>query len=133
MSDIFQPNTGWQPKSATANLAQAAGTYDLVTAVGDVLIDTSKVAMYMATVGATFTSVSIQSNQTSVVTVLTALEGAVANLTAQKQIVHVFPTNSVLHLASGQKLQYTIIGATGTGSMIVDIPFMPMTMNASLT
>lgn len=119
-------------KSFIANLSQAAGTYDLCTAQGDVLINPTWLAMYMATAGATFTSVSIQTNQTNPTTFLTAGEGAVANLTAQKNVAKALPTSQGVLLKSGQKIQYTIVGATGTGSMEVVIPFMAASNNANL-
>lgn len=117
----------------TANLAQAAATYDLCTASGgDVLIDPTKLAFYMATAGATFTSVSVQTNQTNATTLLTAGEGAVANLTAQRNVPHALPTSQGVLLKSGQKLQYTIVGATGTGSMQCAIPFLAVDAGATL-
>jgi len=130
---IFVDNRPVQTvKSFTANLAQAAGTYDLCVASGDVLIDLQKIALYMATAGATFTSVSVQTNQTAVITILSSVEGAVANLTAQKHVVRAIPTNPVLHLASGQKIQFTIVGSTGTGSMKIDLPYIALSANATL-
>lgn len=120
-------------KSFTANLAQAAGTYDLCTASGDVLIHPNWLAMYMATAGATFTSVAIQTNQTNPTNILTAGEGAVANLTSQKCVPHNVPTSQGVFLKSGQKLQYVITGATGTGSMEVVIPFTGVTAGATLS
>jgi anti-anti-sigma regulatory factor len=122
-----------QALSFTANLAQAAATYDLCTASGgDILLDISRLAIYVATAGATLTSVSIQSNQTNITTILSAVEGAVANLIAQKNLVRVIPVIGGLLLKSGQKLQYTIVGATGTGSLNVAIPFMSLTAGATL-
>lgn len=136
MATIFQPAspTALQAKSFTANLAQAAATYDLCTASGgDVLIDLQKLAIYVATAGATLTSVSIQSNQSNITTILSAVEGGVANLIAQKNLVRVIPVIGGLLLASGQKLQYTIVGLTGTGSLTVAIPFMAMTAGATIS
>lgn len=119
-------------RSFTANLAQAAGTYDLCTATGgDVLIDMYNISLYVATAGATFTSVSFQTNQTNPTVILTSTEGAVANLTAQKNLVRAVTVGSLL-LKSGQKLQYTIAGATGTGSIQVAIAFMPLANGATL-
>ena len=119
-------------RSFTANLAQAAATYDLCTATGgDVLIDMYNISIYVATAGATFTSVSIQTNQTNNTVILTSSEGAVANLIAQKNLVRAVTVGSLL-LKSGQKLQYTIVGATGTGSLNVAIAFMPLTRGAIL-
>ena len=122
---IFNPNTITQVKSFTANLAQAAGTYDLATATGgDVLVDLQTLAIYVATAGATLTSVSIQSNQTNATVILSAVEGAVANLIAQKNLVRAIPVIGGLLLKSGQKLQYTLVGVTGTGSLNVVVPFL---------
>lgn len=118
----------------TANLAQAAATYDLCTAGGGgVTIDIGKIAMYVATAGATLTSVSIQSNQTNSTIILSAVEGAVANLIAQKNLVRAIPVVGNVYLASGQKLQYTIVGVTGTGSLLVTIPYYPVVAGARLT
>lgn len=118
-------------KQATLNLAQAAGTYDLVTASGDVFIPLKELALYMATAGATFTSVAIQTNQTTPEVVLTAGEGAVASLPAQKIVVHA--NEKGIYLASGQKIQYTIVGSTGTGSMIATIFYRAVSAGATLT
>ena len=111
----------------------AAGTYDLCTASGgDVLIDAYNIALYVATAGATFTSVSFQTSQTNPTTILSAAEGAVANLIAQKILVRAVPVGSIL-LKSGQKLQYTIAGATGTGSINAAIAFMPLSAGATIS
>lgn len=120
-------------RSFTANLAQAAGTYDLCTATGgDVSIDMYNISLYVVTAGATFTSVSVQTNQTNPTVVLTSAEGAVANIIAQKNLVRSVTVGSLL-LASGQKLQYTIAGATGTGSLKVAMAFMPLANGATLS
>lgn len=119
-------------KEFTANLAQAAATYDLCTASGDLLVDLYKLGIYVATAGGTFTSVSIQTNQTNVTTILSAAEGAVANLIAQKNLVRAIPVVGGLILRSGQKFQYTILGLTGTGSLRVDIPYLQITAGAVL-
>lgn len=117
----------------TANLAQAAASYDLCTASGGgVVIDLEKLAIYVATAGATLTSVAIATNQTNPTTILSAVEGAVANLIAQKNLVRAIPSVGGLYLASGQKLRYTIVGATGTGSLLVTIPYMPVDSGARL-
>lgn len=135
MSFTYQPLPAGTPqaKSFTANLAQAAATYDLCTVSGgDVLIDLYALGIYVATAGATLTSVSIQSNQTNATIVLSAIEGAVANLLAQKNLVRAIPIIGSLVLASGQKLQYTIVGATGTGALTVTVPFMALTSGATI-
>lgn len=132
MSFTFQTNSS-QSKEFTANLAQAAGTYDLCTASGgDVVVDLYSLAIYVATAGATFTSVSIQTNQTNATTVLSAVEGAVANLVVGKNLVRAIPVIGSLFLKSGEKLQYTIIGSTGTGALTVGMNILSMTPGATL-
>lgn len=128
-------NNGITPQIAqfTANLAQAAATYDLCTATnGDVNIDVRGLSIYVATAGAVLTSVAIQTNQTNNTALLSAVEGAVANLLAQKNLVRAIPTIGGLLLKSGQKLQYTLVGATGSGSLNVTVPYMPVTAGATL-
>ncbi len=117
-------------KVFTANLAQAAATYDLATcnAVGGVVI--LSVDIYCVTAGATFTSVAIATNDTTVVPILSAVEGAVANLTAGKNIVKAFATQTYLH--TSKKIQYTIVGATGTGSLRVIVRYQPSVVGADL-
>lgn len=118
-------------KVFTLNLAQAAGTYDLATvnATGGVVIES--VQLYESVAGATFTSVAIQSNDTTAVTILTAGEGAVANLTVGKNIAKAFtgPT----YLEASKKLQYTIVGSTGTGTMKAIIKFIPSVAGSDLS
>lgn len=135
MSYAIQPLSSSEERalSFTANLAQAAGTYDLCTASGgNVIIDLALLSIYVATAGATFTSVSIQTNQTNNTTILSSAEGLLANLVAQKNLVRAIPVIGGMLLATGQKIQYTIAGATGTGSLTVAIPFMPLADGATL-
>lgn len=135
MGHTYEPIPWWMKRptsTLTANLAQAAGTYDLATAAGDVLINLSDVAIYVATAGATLTSVAIVTNQTNATTILSAAEGAVANLVAQKNLVRAVACPSIV-LKSGQKIQYTIVGATGSGSLQVTIPYIPLSAGATLS
>jgi PAB1-binding protein PBP1 len=98
-----------------------AGSYDIATATdGDILVE--DVLLYMLTAGATFDSVSIQTNDTTPFVVMTSVEGAVANLTAQTTIKTANSQKS-FYLASGQKLQYTIAGAKGSGSCYIVIKY----------
>ncbi|CAB4196595.1 hypothetical protein UFOVP1290_115 [uncultured Caudovirales phage] len=108
----------------TANVAQAAGTYTLGTVTGTVLID--KVSFYITTAGATFTSVAFQTNQTTPFVFLTAGDGAVANLVAQKNLPTTWIQNIPVTLKTGTLIQYTIVGATGTGSISVIISYRPI-------
>lgn len=116
-----------EAKEFTMNLAQAAATYDLLAASGDVII--LGVDLYVATVGATLTSVALQTDDTTSVPILSAVEGAVANITAGKNLKN-FSTPFLLR--NGKKIQYTIVGATGSGSIIACVRFMRATAGASI-
>lgn len=118
-------------KVFTANLAQAAATYTLATcnALGGVVI--LGVDIYVATAGATFTSVAIATNDTTVVPILSAVEGAVANLTVGKNVVKAFSGATYLH--TSKLIQYTIVGATGTGSLLVIVRYTPSVSGADIS
>jgi hypothetical protein len=119
-----KPYEGWPTtKTATLDLSHDAGTYDALTAQGDVLIEAA--SFYGDTAGATFTSVSVQTNQTNPVTVLTSAEGAVANVVAQKTLAFAYGRFPFV-LRSGQKLQYTIVGLTGTGAITMTVYCRPL-------
>ena len=117
-----------QRTTFTANLAQAAATYDLATATGGAVLVT-RVVVYVSVAGATFTSVAIQTNTTTAVTFLTSGEGAVANVTADKTLKD---SASAAYLASGKKIQFTLVGATGTGTLLVVVEYTPLAAGATL-
>ena len=124
-------NQSW--KSCTADLSQGAGTYDLCTAVGgDIWINLKDLNIYCSQPATLLTSVSIQTNQTSPTVIMTSTEGLLANLLSQKNIVHAVPSVGLLMLKEGQKIRYTIVGVTGTGSLTVSIPYLGQTSGASL-
>ena len=131
LSGAASDTTQQKCKVFTANLAQAAATYDLATvnAVGGVVI--LGVDVYCVTAGATFTSVAIASNDTVPVAILSAVEGAVANLSAGKNIAKAFTGPTYLH--TGKKLQYAIVGVTGTGSLRVIVRYQPSAAGADLS
>lgn len=114
-------------KEVTLNLAQAAAAYDIVTATGDLII--VDYTIYVTTVGATFDSVSIQTNDTTPQILMTAVEGAVANLTA---LANIQPANQgkSFRLSNGKKIQFTIAGATGTGAIKIALLYRPITDGA---
>jgi hypothetical protein len=104
----------------TMNLAQAAATYDLCTASGgDVLV--WAVNCHCTVVGATWTSVTIQSNATTNFVVMNATQGARANFTAGKDVALTWTQVEKFLVRSGNKIQYTIAGSTGTGSAVVTV------------
>lgn len=117
-------------KTFTANLAQAAATYDLATcnATGGVVIH--DIQIYVATAGATLTSVAIQTNDTTSVAILSAVEGAVANLTVGKNVAKAFTGPTYLH--TSKKIQFTLVGTTGTGSLLVIVRYQPSVAGADI-
>lgn len=136
MGVFISSNLTQETKTFTLNLAQAAGTYDLATASGsgDLLVQLDSLGFYVTTAGATFTSVSVQTNQTTPVVLLSAAEGAVASLTVNKNLARNIGTAGfpAFILRNGQKIQYTLVGATGTGAMIMTIRFFPTASGTTL-
>ena len=118
-------------KVFTINLAQAASTYTLATcnAVGGVVIE--DIRLYVTTAGATFTAVSIQTNDTTAVEFLSVSDGAVANLTVGKNITPSFAGPTYLH--TSKLVRYTISGSTGTGAMIAVIKYRPSVAGADIS
>jgi hypothetical protein len=121
-------------KDTTLNLAQAAASYDALTASGDVLI--TGVTFYVAVAGGgDLTSVAVQTNQTTALVLMTAAEGAVANLLAQSHpAVATDKTYKPWTLQTGQKIQYTLVvaGAGPTGSMKIVVQYQPISSGAAL-
>ena len=107
------------------NANQAALTYDLATAASDVWIE--KAGIYVVTAGvAPLVSISIQTNQGTPLVLMTAAEGAVANLLIGCHVSCAM--NLFLQpwtLRSGEKVQYTITGASGTGLLKVSFIWRP--------
>jgi len=104
----------------TMNLAQAANTYDLCTASGgDVVVWGMNV--YCTVVGATWTSVTIQSDSTTAFVFMDATQGARANFTAGKDVALTWTQVSKCLVRSGNKIRYTIAGSTGTGTAVVTV------------
>lgn len=124
VSDLEKSQVG----NFSMNLAQAAATYDLATASGDLIID--KIAFYVTAAGTVFTSVSVQTNQTTPAVLLSAVEGAVANVVSQKTMTIALTAPVVIK--SGQKIQFTIVGATGTGTIVATAVYRPTTAGARL-
>jgi hypothetical protein len=113
----------------TINLAQAAGTYDLFTATGTIFVE--DINLFCTVVGATLTSVSVSTNDTVRTVILTAVEGAVANVVAGTNMQPATKGKS-FRLLSGGKIQYIIIGATGTGTILATIKYRPISVGATL-
>jgi hypothetical protein len=110
--------------SYAVNLAQAAGTYDLATAGGDLLI--LQVGLYCLTAGVTWTSAAIQTDDTTPFVIMNATEGARANFTAAKNVAITWTQVQKPILVSGKKLQLTMAGSTGTGTARLSVLYAPM-------
>lgn len=120
-----------KPFEFTLNLAQAANTYDACTASNDLMV--LGVNFYVSTVGAAFTSVAVQSNQTTAFTLMTSVEGAVANLLDQSHPTCTAQTYvAPWSLRLGQKIQYTIVGGVGTGELKMFGYYIPLVTGATL-
>lgn len=111
----------------TANLAQAAGSYTLWTASGDVLIE--RMAFLVTTAATLLTSVAVTNSETTVLPYLSAANGALAALLAGASLA---PYQGPTILRSGKLIQYTLLGLTGTGVMRVVAVWRPLTAGASL-
>jgi len=121
----MQTNQDWIRKTFVLNLAQAAADYDITTAVGgDVLLNPELCAWYVDTAGATFTSVAVHTNTAHPTVLLTAAEGAVANLAAGINLQPAWRQPVIIR--SGGKLQFTIVGATGVGQITLMLSFKPL-------
>lgn len=130
MSAIFAPPLQ-QNKQFTVDLSQnpASSPFDIATASGGpVMID--GVTIYVSSAPATITSARIHTNQTNATDLMSAVEGAIANLTAQKNVV--IALARPIYLAAGQKIQLTLAGAQGTGTLLLDLKFHSPTPGATL-
>lgn len=113
----------------TMNLAQAANTYDLCTASGgDVVV--WGMNCYCTVVGATWTSVTIQSDATTNFVFMDATQGARANFTAGKDVALTWTQVAKALIRSGNKIRYTIAGSTGTGTAVVTV--MALSVNGGI-
>lgn len=92
------------------DLGRAAGTYDIVTASGDVVIES--IAFHVTTAATLLTSAAVKTDDTTVNTVLTAVV-----LAALLDGAALTPYAGALLLRSGKKLQVILVGLTGTGTL----------------
>lgn len=111
--------------SATANLSQAAGTYDLLTATGDVMLEWGTVYVVVAGVG--FTSWTIVTDNTTPITILAST--TLANTTIDKNLG---PFWTPQLLVSTKKIRYTIVGTGSGGSARLVMGYRPVTAGAVL-
>jgi hypothetical protein len=95
--------------------AKAAGTYDICTASEQSIVIPHGLYTKVAAVG--LTSVAIQTNDTTVTTILTAGEGILASLTVGKNITHTLSVVNPFVLGTGKKIQYTVVGTGSSGTI----------------
>jgi len=109
--------------------ANFGASYDIFTAVGDVLI--TKCSFYVVaafTSATTDSTLSIQTDDTTPTVFMTAAEGAEANLTVKTQMFPAAGQTTPFHLRSGQKIQYTVGTANqtaGLGKLFIE--YIPVT------
>ena len=119
---------GWMRKIFTLNLGQAANTYDISTATGgDVICAPSLFSWYVDTSGTLFTSVSVQTDTANPTVILTAAEGALANIKIGINLKPAWQQPFIIR--SGGKLRFTMIGTTGVGQITLCTAFQPLTAN----
>jgi len=115
----------------TLNLAQAAATYDVTQALsGAVFVEDW--ALQVSVVGAVFDSVSIQTDDTTPWELLSAVEGAVANLLDGANLQPA-AKGKAFRLAVGKKIQFTLAGALGTGELKLAVRYRETTGGARLS
>lgn len=121
----------WYVADGTLDLSQAANTYDLFTASGDIMsLGTAIISLAAAT---TFTSVEVSVNFSTAFVILTTANGARANWTSGAAMTTTLGVNQKgLYIPSGKKVQYTIAGSTGTGSGRMVCVYRPLSAGARL-
>lgn len=125
---LFNPVTPtFQTTKYVANLSQVANTYTLCTANGgDIYI--IGYAVYSPTAPTGLTSVSVQSNNTTPVTLLTST--LLAALTADNTLSQ---ADNNFYLPSGKSLKYTIVGNGTGGTLNVVVQYVPLASGATLS
>jgi len=110
-----------QIAKTTEDLNQAAATYDLFTGTTqDVLLESLLIRMPNIVAGGAITSISIQTDDTTPQVLLSAADGAVANLTAEAQLAWQ-NFNAPILIKVGKKVQLTIAGGAHGVAYVCDI------------
>jgi len=105
----------------TIDLNQAAITYDLFAGtIQDVLVERLVIRMTGGAIGGAVTSISIQTDDATPQVFITAIEGAVANLTNEAQLSWVSLGAAIL-LKVGKKIQLTINGGAAGVARVCDV------------
>lgn len=112
-------------KTASFNLAQSAGSYDLLTASGDVYVEV--LSAYVKTAGAGFTSAAIATDHTTPKSIVAAALVAAVTLDLSMTLV-----NTDFVLPNGKKIRGTIVGTGSGGEIVLVVRYSPITANATL-
>jgi len=107
-----------QIADTTIDLNQAAATYLLFTGTTqDVLLEKLVIRMPDIVCGGALTSISIHTDDTTAQVIISAADGAVANLTAEAQL---FWTGAIL-IKAGALIQLTIAGGPHGVAYVCDV------------
>lgn len=107
------------------NLAQAAGTYPLLTATGDVYCEIKEAYVYTAATG--LTSITLTTSHSTPKSIVAST--ALASLTLDAILTTV--TNAFV-LPNSKKLQGTIVGTGTAGLLYLVVAWTPLTAGATL-
>lgn len=128
-ADVDTINTNTDTKVAakqqiaktTEDLNQVEATYDLLTGTTqDVLLESLLIRMPNEAAGGAITSISIQTNDATPQVILSAADGAVANLTAEAQLAWQ-NFNAPILIKVGKKIQLTIAGGAHSTAYVCDV------------
>lgn len=109
-----------QIKATTIDLNQVAGTYDLFTGTTqDVVVEKLVLRCPALVAGGALTSISIQTDDATPQVFISAVQGAVANLTSEAQLAW---TGAVLiDAGTGAKIRLTIAGGATGVAYVCDV------------
>lgn len=102
-------------------------TYDLATVAGGAIEIISAVA-YVGTAVTGLTTLAVTTNNTVPVVLLAAT--AAAALTADLSLT---PFVTRIRLASGKKIQYTVVGTGTAGTMTLVVEYRPLAVGATIS
>lgn len=116
MPAFGQPPVTTGAKTYYVTLNRAAGTYDICQAMGPGEVLITQYAIYCNATGNLLTSAKIHTNDATQQELMSAAEGAVANLLGGKLVK---AGNMPLVLHNGAKIQITQVGNGDAGSLVV--------------
>lgn len=107
-----------QIAATTIDLNQAAATYDLFTGTTQVVIlESLNIKMPTGNCGGALTSISIQTDDATPGVIISAAEGAVANLTSEADL----GWTGTLYITVGTKIRLTIAGGAHGAAYVCNV------------